>query len=72
MILVLWFSLFFPSLTALPSASFHRSLRYILASHVPMISLYSKLSQATDMASFSASLLPNILKEFSIDLTFLS
>lgn len=51
MILILSFSLFFPSLTALPGISFHRSLDIFLLPILPMISLYSKLSQATDMAS---------------------
>ena len=35
-------------------------------------SLDSKPSQATDMAIFSPSLLPNVLKGFSTDFTFLT
>lgn len=35
-------------------------------------SLDSKHSQATDMAIFSLSLLPNVLREFSTDFNFLT
>ena len=72
MILVLSFSLFFPSLAALPGTVSTEVLDIFLLPILPVISLYSKLSQATDMASFSPSLLPNILEGFSTDLTFLS